>query len=121
MNAKGFTVVEVIVAIMILSVGLLGLASSAALVSRMIGEGGNYNESATIATQRMEILRSQAVPGTRCADVAGGSARDGSYQVAWQVQQIANGNAVRARVMVTVPRASQSARVDTFTTTIPCL
>ena len=40
-NESGFTIVEVIIAIIVLSVGLLGLVSTAALVTRMIGRGGH--------------------------------------------------------------------------------
>jgi len=36
---QGFTLVEVIIAILVLTVGLLGLVTSAALVTRMIGRG----------------------------------------------------------------------------------
>ena len=36
---RGFTIVEVIVAMLVLTVGLLGLVTSAALVTRMIGRG----------------------------------------------------------------------------------
>lgn len=118
-NDRGFTIVEVVVAMLILTVGLLGLASTAAMVTRMIGEGGRSSESASIAVQRMEILRSQYV---QCTGLLGGKATDGSYQVAWEVAPATTTwePAMRVRVMVTVPRPTQTARVDTFTTLIPC-
>ena len=38
-SQRGFTIVEIIIAIVVLTVGLLGLVSTAALVTRMIARG----------------------------------------------------------------------------------
>jgi prepilin-type N-terminal cleavage/methylation domain-containing protein len=54
---QGFTLVEVIIAILVLTVGLLGLVTSAALVTRMIGRGQRSSVQATFAARRLEILR----------------------------------------------------------------
>src|SRR5438552_19088767 len=54
---RGFTIVEVIVAIIVLTVGLLGLVATSALVTRMIARGQRSNNAATFAAQRLEILR----------------------------------------------------------------
>ncbi len=68
-SQRGFTIVEVIVAIMVLTVGVLGLVTTAALVTRMIGRGQRSAVAATFAAQRMERLRpaacipAQRVPG----------------------------------------------------------
>lgn len=109
---KGFTVVEVIIAILILSVGVLGLASTAALVTRMIGQGGSYSQATTLAAEQTEILRSQCDSAR-----AAGSSASGNYAVNWTV----TGGASTDQVTVTVsyPRADGTTRVDTFTTTIP--
>jgi prepilin-type N-terminal cleavage/methylation domain-containing protein len=65
---QGFTLVEVIIAILVLTVGLLGLVTSAALVTRMIGRGQRSAVSAQYAQRRLEMLR---VSG--CSSQAGGS------------------------------------------------
>src|SRR5256886_16370749 len=65
---QGFTIVEVIVAILVLTVGLLALVTSAALVTRMIGRGQRSAVSAQYAQRRLEMLR---VSG--CKSQAGGS------------------------------------------------
>lgn len=57
-NERGFTIIEIIIAIIVLTVGLLGLVSTAALVTRMIGRGQRSTEAAIFAAQRMELLRS---------------------------------------------------------------
>jgi prepilin-type N-terminal cleavage/methylation domain-containing protein len=65
---QGFTLVEVIIAILVLTVGLLGLVTSAALVTRMIGRGQRSAVQATFSARRLEMLRS-----TACTNQAGGT------------------------------------------------
>ncbi len=67
---RGFTIVEVIVAVLVLTVGLLGLVTTAGLVTRMIGRGQRSGVSAQYASRRLELLR---VSG--CTSQAGGSER----------------------------------------------
>src|SRR5437879_12468074 len=54
---SGFTLVEIIIAIIVLTVGLLALVTSSALVTRMIARGQRSAVSATFAAQRLEQLR----------------------------------------------------------------
>lgn len=69
-SKAGFTIIEVIVAIMVLTVGLLGLVTTAALVTRMIGRGQRSAVAGTFAQQRIERLRIAAcIPALR---VSGG-------------------------------------------------
>src|SRR2546427_4384918 len=65
---QGFTIVEVIVAILVLTVGLLALVTSAALVTRMIGRGQRSAVAAQYAQRRLEMLRTSG-----CKSQAGGS------------------------------------------------
>lgn len=65
---RGFTIVEVIIAIVVLTVGLLGLVTTAALVTRMIGQGQRSAVAATFASQRMERLRVAACDPAQRAD-----------------------------------------------------
>jgi prepilin-type N-terminal cleavage/methylation domain-containing protein len=65
-NEQGFTVTEVVIAVIILSVGLLALASTGALTTRMIGRGQRSAVAATFASQRLERLRPAAcIPAQR--------------------------------------------------------
>jgi prepilin-type N-terminal cleavage/methylation domain-containing protein len=57
---RGFTVVEVVVALVILSAGLLGLAGGTALATRMAGRGARAGIAVTYARQRMESARANA-------------------------------------------------------------
>jgi prepilin-type N-terminal cleavage/methylation domain-containing protein len=65
---QGFTIVEVIVAILVLTVGLLALVTSAALVTRMIGRGQRSAVAAQYAQRRLEMLRASG-----CKAQTGGS------------------------------------------------
>ncbi|HEX2681591.1 MAG TPA: prepilin-type N-terminal cleavage/methylation domain-containing protein [Candidatus Dormibacteraeota bacterium] len=65
---QGFTVIEVVVAVLILTIGILALVSSSALVTRMIARGGRTAAMASFASQRLEQLRV-----TACASQAAGT------------------------------------------------
>jgi prepilin-type N-terminal cleavage/methylation domain-containing protein len=57
---RGFTLVEVLLALVLLVVGVLALVGSSALVSRMIGQGRQVTLAAQAATGRLEWLRQLA-------------------------------------------------------------
>jgi len=65
---RGFTLVEVIIAVLVLTIGLLALVTSSALVTRMIARGHRSAMSATFAAQRLERLRTSG-----CTSQAAGS------------------------------------------------
>jgi len=64
-SRTGFTIVELVVAIVILTVGLLGLASTAAVVTRQMGGGAQQTLAASLPQSRFELLAS-----TTCAALA---------------------------------------------------
>jgi type IV pilus assembly protein PilV len=114
MNARGFTVVEVLIAVLILSVGLLGLVGTAAVTTRMIGQGHRYSEASALAAQRFEMLRSQP-----CPSMSGGSTSEGRFVVTWTLQTVASGRAQAVTLVVESP-TTRAMRADSFATTIPC-
>ena len=65
---QGFTLIEVIIAVLVLTIGLLGLVTSAALVTRMIGRGHRSGVQVAFSQRRIEMLRS-----TACANQATGT------------------------------------------------
>jgi prepilin-type N-terminal cleavage/methylation domain-containing protein len=111
---RGFTIVEVLVAVMLLSVGLLALVGSAAVATRMISQGRRYTEASAEANQRLEILRSQT-----CAAMSDGSATQGRFTVAWTVTTDATGRARQVALQVVSPTATGTRR-DLFQTVILC-
>ena len=76
-SKQGFTLAEVLVAVMILSVGLLAIAASSGTVYRMLGHGKLSTEVAHIASTRMELLRREANRTTpRCTSAGFASGVD---------------------------------------------
>jgi prepilin-type N-terminal cleavage/methylation domain-containing protein len=64
---RGFTLVEVLVALVLLTVGVMALLGSSAMVSRMIGKGRGSTIAVQVATARLERLRRIGASSTpRC-------------------------------------------------------
>ena len=59
-NERGFTIIEVIIAIIVLTAGILALGGTSALVTRMIARANRAAAAASFAAERMETLRPQA-------------------------------------------------------------
>ena len=121
MNAKrGFTIVEVLVAIVVLTVGLLGLATTAALTTRMIARGRQSSMAATFAAQRMERLR---VSG--CANQVAGAdtLKRGSTWVAINTWTFANVATSTWRIVLvsTYKTQKNQTKIDRMETSISCL
>ena len=111
----GFTMPELLIAIIVICVGLLSLASGSAGVLRQMRSGNQSALAAIVATARMENIRSQGcnVVGT------GGTATTRGLPETWTFTPISS----RARgVVVTVnyvPRPGQTKSV-TMTSVVPC-
>ena len=56
-NRRGFTIIEVIIAIIVLTVGVLGMVTTAALVTRMIARGQRSASASAFAARRVERMR----------------------------------------------------------------
>ncbi len=113
-NRAGFTIVEVIVAVMILVVGVLGLATTASAVSRLIGGGAQQTLAANVAQSRFERLRAQ-----QCATVASGSASSRGVSEEWDVEQVAP-NMFEVVVEVTYTTSAGPRTPPAFQTYIMC-
>ena len=113
-NRDGFTIIEVIIAVLLLSVGLLGLASTAGTVTRMIGQGQRFTTASLLASERFEIIRAQ-----ECDDMASGSGTSGTYNLNWTVSSL-NGGAGRGISVMIESRTGSGTRTDTFSTVIAC-
>ncbi len=115
-SAKGFSLVELIVAMLVLSVGVIGLASTMSLTTNMIGRSHRYAEAAALAAEKMEILRTQ-----NCDLMTSGSESRGDRQVEWGVTETAAGDGRYVMVRVRFPTHRGTGwRVDTFSTTVSC-
>ena len=63
---KGFTIIEIIIAIIVLTVGVLGMVTTAALVTRMIARGQRSAQASAFSARRLpsRIPRSSHSPPT---------------------------------------------------------
>ena len=76
----GFTLVEMLVAVVVFSVGVLALAATAALVAGHIGDGGRLTSGAHAARSTLDSLASRP-----CDELASGAASSASADVRWEV------------------------------------
>ena len=81
---RGFTIPEVIVAILVMVIGVLGLASTASVVQRMIGGGAQQTIAANMAQSRFERMRS-----VQCNLMTTGSATQEGIIENWRVDSVA--------------------------------
>ncbi len=115
MSKRGFSLVEVVIAIMILTVGILGLAASATAITRMTSEGGRSGGAAGVASSRFEQLRATAA--VNCANLAAGSATTGRYAESWTIAT----TGLMRTITVTVRYPSgRGTRTSSYTTNVSC-
>jgi hypothetical protein len=85
---SAFTIAEAVVALMVLSAGVLALVGSASLATRMVGRGRHSTRTGQVAAARIERLRqiafSTVSPCTAAewrSDSAGGPGLTESWQI----------------------------------------
>jgi prepilin-type N-terminal cleavage/methylation domain-containing protein len=117
---RGFTIAEVLVAIVILSVGLLAIAGSTGSVMRMLARGRRATNVAVIAANRMDWLRREAnKTDPRCTTLASGTlSRPGNVTERWAVA--GTGSSRTVSVVVNYP-TSQGMTSDTVRAFLECL
>jgi type IV pilus modification protein PilV len=109
----GFTIVELLVALMIFAVGMLGLAATAGSVTRMMGGAKRQVIAATVAQTRLERLRSSP-----CASITSGSDTTRGVISTWTVSAVTRGMNITERVSFQTSKAGL--RTRTYMTTIAC-
>ena len=116
-SESGFTLVEVLVAIVILSVGVIALAGSTAMVTRMIGRGKVDTRVAQVASRRIEALRLLAASTTpRCTAgnfTNGGPLSADGLTETWTVPAAGKVRNVQVNVSYRTPRGPRTASVVT--------
>jgi prepilin-type N-terminal cleavage/methylation domain-containing protein len=120
---RGFTMVEVMVALVLLTVGVMALVGSSAMVSRMIGKGRGSTIAVQVATARLERLRRVAastVPRCASPEFANGSATTAGVAERWVVSPLEGpGLSRRVSVILTYRDARGPVR-DTLHTVLLC-
>ena len=120
-NREGFTIVEIIIAIIVLTVGVLGMVTTAALVTRMIARGQRSAQASAFAGRRIERMRIAA-----CIDAQRVNGQDTLYRGStwvsinrWTFSDLGNLN-YRLKVVSTYKTVKNRVRSDSTETTITC-
>lgn len=113
----GFTIVELLFTLVILSAGLLALHGSSALTLRLVGGGWTRTLAASVAQQRLEQLRAAA-----CTGASSGSDETRGIRERWTVSphSTAVGIELTVEYLVRVQRGATSERSATFRALVPC-
>ena len=109
----GFTLIELMVAVMVFTVGVLAMMGSSALVMTMIGGSQRRTVATTVAEARLERLRAQS-----CAAHTNGSAVTRGVNENWEIIPLVRADDVTVRV--TFPSSGGRVTSQTFRTYMPC-
>jgi len=111
-SERGFTIVELLVAVVIFSVGLLALAGTASVILTTLTSTQSRTIAAGVAESRFERIRATACPAR-----ASGSTRTRGITESWTLDRLARADDVT--VAVTFLSNHQS-RTETFRSFLPC-
>ncbi|HEX2218763.1 MAG TPA: prepilin-type N-terminal cleavage/methylation domain-containing protein [Gemmatimonadales bacterium] len=120
-SRSGFTVAEVLIAVVVLSVGILALAGSAALTSRMVGRGRHATSVGLAAAGRVERLRQVAfstAPPCSAPEWRSGTASGPGLDESWAMLDL-SGPARRVMIVLRSRHATGTSS-DTVFTAVLC-
>jgi len=120
-NQRGFTLVEVLMAVIVLGVGVTALVGSSAMVTRMVGRGKSETIAAQVANERIETLRalafSTAPHCTAPGFASGGPVTTYGARERWTVSVA---NKVASVADTVTHRVARGTHKDVLTTRIEC-
>lgn len=118
---QGFTVAEVVVSVVVITVGLLALAGTAGLTGRMVGLGQQATRVGLAAAARIDYLRLVAgstVPACAAPEWRSDSAGGTGVGERWDV--LDGAGPVRRVQIVLRSRLPRGTRDDTVVTAVLC-
>ena len=115
-NRSGFTIIEVLIAITMLSVGLLGMLGATAATIRVLGESDRMVTAAYQATRQLEQLEALG-----CDAAAGGTDTQQGVALTWSVAGDATSRTRAILLTVSYPMGRGRAKVDTFEKALQCV
>jgi prepilin-type N-terminal cleavage/methylation domain-containing protein len=118
----GFTLVEVLVAVVVLGIGIIAMAGTSGMVARMIGRGKMATRAGQAATRKVEELRLAAYSTSpRCtagAFASGGPVVANGVTTSWVVGASAKARSVQVTVSFKTTRGGT--HTDVLNTLIEC-
>lgn len=108
----GYTLIELVFALLLFAVGGLALAGTSAVVARELGANATREQAGRIASTRLEML------GAACQGAAGGREIVGRIESDWSVA-FPDSSRVSLIESVTYP-TRRGGRTDLYRVTLPC-
>lgn len=116
---EGFTIVEVLIAVIMLTIGILGLASTTGGITRMMSNGQRKTRSYAKAASIMDSLRNEAKRS--CGSLANGSGTSApDITVSWRISNAGSTNATHVIEIRTSYMVGGRAKGDTLIATVRC-
>jgi prepilin-type N-terminal cleavage/methylation domain-containing protein len=122
-SRAGFTIIEVLIAIIMLSIGVLALASSSGTITRMMDDGRAKTDVAAVAQTVLDSLRFAAYGSSwpACSTPSNGSSTNSprtGFATSWAVTGDPTSQ-LNLKVVVAY-RTGRGTRTDSVMTTIYC-
>lgn len=111
-SQRGFTLVELLVAVVLFSIGLLALVGGSAVMMNTLGDSQSKTIAAAVAESRFEKIRA-----TACASRTSGSAVSRGVTETWTRAPLARADDVTVTVQLTGRHRTQT---QTFQSYLPC-
>lgn len=112
-SQRGFTIVELLVAVVIFSVGLLALAATASTILTTLTSTQSRTIAANVADSRFDRIRA-----TGCAARSAGSTTTRGITESWTLDHLARADDVTVAVTFLSNRQS---RTEVFRSFLPCI
>jgi type II secretion system protein I len=111
-SERGYTIVELLIAVVIFSVGLLALAGTASVILTSLTSTQSRTIAAGVAESRFERIRA-----TPCATRASGTAKTRGIAEAWTLDRLARADDVTVAVTF---MSNHRNRTEAFQSFLPC-
>jgi len=111
-SERGFTIVELLVAVVIFSIGLLALAGTGSVILASLTSTQHRTIAASVAESRFEQIRA-----TGCAARAAGSTTTRGIAEVWTLDRLARADDVTVAVTFL---SNHQGRTETFRSFLPC-
>jgi prepilin-type N-terminal cleavage/methylation domain-containing protein len=110
-SRAGFTITELLVSVVIISVGVVGFVSAVGLASTELWFGRRDSEISMLVTDQLEQIKAMGHDALQS-----GERLEGPYRLAWSV---AGSNPKKVMLVVEYPRSDGSTQGDTLITYVP--
>jgi|KBSSwiStaDraftv2_1062776.scaffolds.fasta_scaffold49225_3 Tfp pilus assembly protein PilV len=116
---SGFTIVEVLIAVIMLTIGILALASSVGGITRMMSGGQRKTRSYALVSSTMDSLRNEAK--RNCGGMVDGTRTEtGGFTRAWRVGNSGTTSTNHVIRVITAYQVGVRTQGDTLFSTIYC-